>query len=58
MTVLSQPNSERIRQLNDSFRQTLTGGTVVLTQGVDALSAEVKADVLLCVRNFDQFDRE
>ena len=58
MTVLSQSNSERIRQLNDSLRQTSTGGTVVLTQGVDALSAEVKAEVLLCVRNFDRFDRD
>ena len=58
MTVLSQSNSERIRELNDGFRQTFTGGTVVLTQGVDTLNAEVKAEVLLCVRNFDRFDRD
>jgi Protein of unknown function (DUF3768) len=58
MTVLSQSNSERIRQLNDGLRQTFTGGTVVLTEGVDALSAEVKAEVLLCVRSFDRFDRD
>ena len=58
MTVLSQSNSERIRQLNDSFRQTFTGGNVVLTQGVDALSADVKAEALRCVRNFDHFDRD
>lgn len=58
MTVLSKSNSERIRELNDSFRQTFAGGTVVLTQGVDALSVEVKAEVLKCVRNFDRFDHD
>lgn len=58
MTVLSQSNSESIRQLNDSFRRTFTGGTVVLTEGVEALSADVKAEVLLCVRKFDRFNRD
>ena len=58
MTVLSKSNSERIRELNDSFRQSFVGGRVVLTQGVDALSAEVKAEVLKCVRNFDRFDHD
>lgn len=58
MTVLSKSNSERIRQLNDSFRQTFTGGTVVLTQGVDALSADVKAEVLKQVQHFNRFDRD
>jgi len=58
MTVLSKPNSERIRELNDSFRQTFTGGRVVVTEGVDALSAKVKAEVLRRVRSFDRFDRD
>jgi|SRR5665213_3285841 len=58
MTVLSKSNSERIRQLNDSFRQTFTGGTVVLTQGVEALDPEVKAEVLRCVRQFERFDSD
>src|SRR5665213_2727782 len=58
MTVLSNSNSERIRQLNDGFRQTFTGGTVVLTQGVEALGPEVKAEVLQCVRKFDRFDSD
>jgi hypothetical protein len=31
MTFLSQSNSERIRQLNDSFGRTFTGGIVVIT---------------------------
>jgi hypothetical protein len=54
--VLSKSNSERIRELNDSLRQTFTGGRVVITEGVDALSAETKAEVLLCVQTFDRFD--
>ncbi len=58
MSALSQPNSERIRELNDTFRQTFTGGRVVVTEGVDALSPEVKAEVLQQVRDFDRFDRE
>jgi hypothetical protein len=58
MTVLSQSNSERIRELNDSFRRTFTGGVVVITQGVEALASEVKAEVLQRVRQFDRFDRE
>jgi uncharacterized protein DUF3768 len=58
VSVLSQSNSDRIRELNDTFRQTFIGGRVVITDGVDALSPEIKAEVLQCVRNFDRFDRE
>ena len=58
MSVLSKPNSERIRELNDSLRQTFSGGRVLITEGVDALNAEIKAEVLKCVRNFDRFDRD
>lgn len=58
MTVLSKSKSERIRELNDSFRQTFIGGRVVITYGVDALSPEIKAAVLQQVRHYDRFDRE
>ena len=58
MSVLSKSNSERIRELNDSFRQSFIGGRVVITEGVDALSAKEKAEVLENVRSFDRFDRE
>jgi hypothetical protein len=58
MAVLSHSNSERIRQLNDNFRQLSLGGRVVLTQGVDALSAAVKAEVLQRVRHFDRLDSD
>jgi hypothetical protein len=49
-------NTRRIRQLNDTFRRTFSGGTVVLTRGVDALPASVKPKVLQAVKSFDAFD--
>ena len=58
MSVLSNPNSERIRKLNDSFRESFVGGRVVITEGVDALSPEIKTEVLRTVRTFNRFDRD
>jgi hypothetical protein len=58
VSVLSQSNTERIRELNDGLRQTFIGGWVLVTEGVDTLSAELKAEVLQRVRSFDRFDRE
>jgi hypothetical protein len=55
---LSKSNSKRVRELNDSFRRSFVGGRAFLTQGVDALTPEVKAEVLHQVRHFDRFDRE
>jgi hypothetical protein len=50
--------SDRIRELNDSFRSTFVGGRVVMTVGVDALPARTKAGVLSKVRTFTDFNRE
>jgi hypothetical protein len=47
--------SAMVRQLNDAFRQTLTGGTVLMTAGVVALGADRQAQVLAAVRAFDAF---
>ena len=58
MSVLSKSNSERIRELNDSLRQSFSGGRVVMTEGVDALSPEIKAEVLNQVRHFETFDHD
>ncbi len=58
MSVLSKPSSERVRELNDGLRQTFSGGRVVVTEGVDALSADIKAAVLQQVRQYDRFDRD
>ncbi|MCE0498698.1 MAG: DUF3768 domain-containing protein [Methylacidiphilales bacterium] len=50
--------AKRIRDLNDEFRRTFVGGVITLTEGVDALGPEVKAEVLRLVREFDRFTEE
>lgn len=47
-----------VRQLNDSFRQTLTGGTVLITAGVMALGPEAQAAILAAVQAFTAFTSE
>ena len=44
-----------IARLNDTFRSTLTGGKVLLTQGVDALSTAEKTQLLTAVMAFSAF---
>ncbi|SUZ33856.1 hypothetical protein ROE7235_03631 [Roseibaca ekhonensis] len=44
-----------IRTLNDQLRTTLTGGRVVMTQGVNALADDTLAKVLRTVNTFDDF---
>jgi len=48
-------STEKIRQLNDAFRSTLTGGRVMLTASVDALPSDVKAMAVRKVATFDDF---
>jgi hypothetical protein len=50
--------SARIRQLNDAFRRTFSGGRVTLTSGVDALPELIKARALQLVRVFDYFNED
>jgi hypothetical protein len=50
--------AKRVRELNDAFRRTFVGGVITLTEGVDALLPEVKAEVLKRVREFDRFTEE
>ena len=47
---------DRIRTLNDRFRASLTGGTVVLTRGVRALGSAGVAQALSAVAAFTAFD--
>lgn len=47
-----------IRRLNDAFRQSFTGGRVVLTAGVGALPDRIRAAVIAAVRAFDRFDTD
>ena len=48
----------RIRELNDSFRRTFVGGVIHITQGVEALRPEIKAEVLERVRQFERFTKD
>jgi Protein of unknown function (DUF3768) len=51
-------NAATIRTLNDAFRTTMTGGTVVMTAGVDALASDVKAMVIRRVATFSDFNKD
>ena len=45
----------KIAELNDQFRTTLTGGRVMMTAGVNALSADTVARALAMTREFNAF---
>lgn len=46
----------RIRDLNDTFRRTLTGGRLLITVGVSAMGPAHVAALLDKLREFEQFD--
>lgn len=46
-----------IAKLNDAFRQSLIGGQVMLTAGVNDLDGKSKAKLLNKVRNFETFTK-
>ena len=51
-------SAAKIRELNDRFRTTMTGGRVMLTAGVDALPSDVRAMVIRRVATFSEFTRD
>lgn len=51
-------DTKRIRELNDRFRSTLSGGRIYMTAGVDALADNVKAIALQRVATFDTFTED
>jgi Protein of unknown function (DUF3768) len=48
-------STDRIRELNDTFRRTFAGGKVMMTSGVDELPDCVKAEALRQVATFSGF---
>jgi len=50
--------AHRIRVLNDNFRSTFIGGQIVMTAGVNELPLYAKAEVLLTVRAFSDFNED
>ena len=51
-------STDKIRQLNDAFRTTFTGGRVMLTASVEALPSDVKAMAIRKVATYDDFTAE
>ena len=51
-------SKDRIRELNDAFRRSFSGGKVMMTAGVDALPEMVKAAVLQKVAAFEEFTED
>jgi hypothetical protein len=54
--VATLKKSARTRVLNDNFRSTFLGGRIALSSGIADLTIGVRAEVLLKVRNFADFN--
>jgi hypothetical protein len=52
----SQTYTDRVRDLNDTFRKTLQGGTVLFTAGILSLGNAAERDVLNAIAVFDDFE--
>ena len=52
------PRTDRIRILNDTFRTSLTGGSVMVTRAVAALGTEIQGEILATLRHYDDFDAD
>jgi hypothetical protein len=48
----------KIRELNDTFRTTMTGGRMMMTAGVNALPPDVKAIVVRHVTTISDFNED
>ena len=44
-----------IKALNDNFRRTFSGGSVLLTAGIDSFPADDVANIMSLVQNFNNF---
>jgi hypothetical protein len=51
-------SAAKIRELNDRFRTTMSGGRVMMTAGVQALGEKTVANVLAAVREFTAFSAD
>ena len=58
IALLQRAKTNRIRDLNDAFRRSFSGGKVVMTAGVDALPDMVKAAALQKAATFDEFNED
>ena len=49
------PNTSRIRELNDQFRITGTGGTVNITKGIADMAVDYVYVIMQMVKNYNDF---
>jgi hypothetical protein len=54
----ADPRTARIRTLNDAFRTSLTGGSVMVTRAVAALGTEVQREIFTALRHYAEFDAD
>ena len=52
---MSNEKTARIRELNDAFRKTFSGGKVTVTAGVNSLPEDTMLEVLEKVKSFSDF---
>jgi hypothetical protein len=50
--------AEKVRTLNDAFRRSLTGGSIMMTPGIAALGPEAVARLVQTLITFDDFSYE
>ena len=50
--------TEDVRNLNDAFRRSLSGGSVMMTPGIAALGPEAVARLVRTLITFDDFSQE
>lgn len=53
---MTEAACDRIRTLNDRFRRSFSGGTVLVTSGIRSLPDAERAEVLHAVRSFTGFN--
>jgi hypothetical protein len=58
MTAENALSRDRIRALNDAFRRSFVGGTVVVTAGFESLPSDPRRSILARIRAFDNFDED
>jgi hypothetical protein len=58
MTAEKAPSRDRIRALNDAFRRSFVGGTVVVTAGFESLHSDRRRSILARIRAFDNFNED
>lgn len=54
----TNPRVDRIRELNDALRTSLTGGRVMATQGVAALPPETQQQIIEALRTYNDFEAD